>query len=121
MKKIHFISAGFLGFLTPVLAFAQNDGTNQLSLLISGLASLVNAIVPILITVAIAYFIYGVIKYVISQDEDDKAKARTTIIQGLIGVFVIVSIWGIISLLQNTLLDTDTLGSQEVDIIPVVN
>jgi uncharacterized membrane protein len=95
MKKI--ISFGaVLGFI-PFLAFAA-DAFSILDV-ISGLLAYV---IPILITLAVVYFIWSVIQYTLSSDEEAKKKAKSGIIQGLIGLFVIVAFWGIISLITNT-------------------
>ena len=59
-------------------------------------------IIPILITLAVVYFIWGVIQYTLSTDQETKKGAKDKIIQGLIGLFVIVSFWGILSVISNT-------------------
>lgn len=64
---------------------------------------LLNTIMPLLIAIAAVWFIWGVITYVISGDEDKKKTARGHIIQGLIGLFIILSFWGIVALINNTL------------------
>ena len=64
---------------------------------------ILNYIIPILITLAVVYFIWGVIQYTLSTDEEKKKKARSMIIQGLIGLFVIISFWGIVRVISNTI------------------
>lgn len=64
---------------------------------------LLNTVMPILIAIAVVWFIWGVISYVISGDEDKKSEARDHIIKGLIGLFIILSFWGIVALINNTL------------------
>ncbi len=98
MKKI--ISVGVVLGFTPMLAFALNDAT---AFSIFGVISqLLSWVIPILITLAVVYFIWGVIQYTVSQDEEAKKNARNKIIQGLIGLFVIVAFWGIIKVITNT-------------------
>ncbi len=63
---------------------------------------ILNIIIPILITLGVVYFIWGVIQYVTAKDEETKKAARSVMISGIIGLFVIVSIWGIIHILSNT-------------------
>ena len=55
---------------------------------------IMNTIIPILIVLAVIYFIWGVITYMISTDEEAKKGGRTKIIYGLIGLVVIVAMWG---------------------------
>lgn len=98
--------------LGPVMAYAQvaadcdsqrasNGGTN-LQYIICRISELLNTIVPILIILGVIFFIYGVITYVISQDEEAKSRGRDLMIYGLIGLLVIVSIWGLVAVLKNT-------------------
>jgi hypothetical protein len=46
---------------------------------------------------------YGVIKYVIAGDVKDKEEGKKFLMWGLIGLFVMVSVWGIVALVSNTL------------------
>ncbi len=95
----------YLGLLAvlavPAVAFAQ-DAT-QLFSLINITKTVLNYIIPILITFAVIYFIWGVISYVISKDEEARAESRDKIIYGVIGIFVIVAIWGLVGFLSTTL------------------
>ncbi len=95
MKKI--IPLGLALSFAPFVASAA-DVFSVLSVLNRILAF----IIPILITFAVVYFIWGVIQYTISGDEEKKKKARGAIIQGLIGLFVIIAFWGIIRVVSNT-------------------
>ena len=79
-------------------AFAQTT----FSTILGTIGGLINQIIPILIAGALAYFIYGVIKFVISSDADDKEAARKVVVQGVIGLFVIVSVWGLVGVVQST-------------------
>ncbi len=58
--------------------------------------------VPIIFTLAFIYFILGVIKYVISDSEKEKAKGRQFMIWGIVALFAMVSVWGLVRVLGNT-------------------
>lgn len=109
MKK--FIALGLV-FGAPLFVSAAGTITDILATLIKWVAM----IVPALITVAIGYFIWGVIAFISSSDEEAKKMGRTKIINGLIGLFVIMSFWGIIALIKNTFL-IDTNGGAGHDVI----
>lgn len=98
MKKI--VSLGAVFGLMPVLAFAASRTT--IGDIVATIGGLVSYIIPVLITIAVAYFIYGIVKYSFSGDEEAKKNAKNIIIQGLIGLFVIVAFWGIIAIVQRT-------------------
>jgi drug/metabolite transporter (DMT)-like permease len=99
-KKI--ISLGVvLGAITPVFAFAAEDLFDFIGIV----HALLNYVIPVLITLAVVYFIWGVIQYLISGDEEKKKTASGMITRGLIGLLIIVSFWGIIKVVSNTFLN----------------
>src|SRR3989344_9617250 len=64
---------------------------------------LLDSVVPLLITLAIVVFIYGVIRYIANANDSAKREeGRNFMIWGIIGIFVIVSIWGLVKLLAGT-------------------
>ncbi|MDP3726548.1 MAG: pilin [bacterium] len=97
MKKI--ISSTAVLWALPLLAFAQ-VGSNPFLTILVRTKQLLDAAVPIVITLALIYFIYGVTSYVTAKDDEKKAEARNVMIYGTIGLFFIVSVWGIVTLLQ---------------------
>lgn len=99
MKKIISLGA-VLGVVSP-LAFVFAAGTT-IGTIIGDFSGILTVIMPILITIAAIWFVYNVIMYMISGDEEKKKKAKGGVIQGLIGLFVIIAFWGIIGIFQNT-------------------
>lgn len=96
----------------PVLALAQTSTTDNAFDLLGLISKVLNAIVPVLIAFAVVYFLYGVFKYVFSDDEDAKDKAKEVMIYGIIGIFVMVSVWGLVNILGGTLnLDTSATNA----------
>jgi hypothetical protein len=99
MKKIiSFLSA--LGVLVPAFAFAQSASTGAFGIL-AVISRLLAYLIPLAITVAFLYFLYGVIKFIMAGGEE-KAEARGVMINGIIGLFVIVSVWGLVKVITNT-------------------
>lgn len=94
MKKIIAFS---VALSTPFMAFAADAFS-----IITVINRILATAIPVLITLAVVYFIWGVIQFTLSTDEEAKKKARSKIINGLIGLFVIVAFWGIIRLITNT-------------------
>jgi len=90
--------------MSPMLVFAQstpNSGPG-FSGILATIGNLINQIIPILILAGLAYFIFGVIRFVIAGDADKKAEARTIVVQGIIGLFIITSVWGLVFLLNQS-------------------
>jgi hypothetical protein len=65
--------------------------------------TLVKNIVPLLITLAMVGFIWGVIQmYINPNNEEAKKKGKLYIFWGLLGLFVIISVWGLVEIFSNT-------------------
>lgn len=107
MSKIKFILSSLFGALTfvPALAFAA-AGDVPLTSLGSALASLkalMDMIVPILIGLAVIAFLFGVMKFVFNAGNEDARKAgKDLMIYGIIGIVVMVSVWGLVAFVQST-------------------
>ncbi|OGG58045.1 hypothetical protein A2853_00945 [Candidatus Kaiserbacteria bacterium RIFCSPHIGHO2_01_FULL_55_17] len=66
-------------------------------------SNFLNGVIGLFITLAIVVFFWGLIKYLISLDHENANEGLKIMFWGVIAIFVMVSIWGIIKLLQNTL------------------
>jgi hypothetical protein len=112
MKKI--ISFGLVLGVLPIFAFAADAFS-----ILATIAKLLAFVMPILIALAVVYFIWGVIQYTVSTDEEAKKGARAKIIQGLIGLFIIVAFWGILSVVKNTFgIGPQQLNPNDIPCIP---
>ena|SRR3989338_8934841 len=75
---------------------------NGLSSILCRIAELLNYVLPVLIVLGVVYFVWGVVRYVIGDSEEAKKKGRNTIIFGIIGLTVIVSLWALVYVVVNT-------------------
>ena len=66
------------------------------------IGTIIKSLVPLLMAIATVVFIWGVITYVMAKEDEDKSKARNKIIYGIIGLAVIVAMWGLVSIVTNT-------------------
>ncbi|MEI6864226.1 MAG: pilin [Candidatus Adlerbacteria bacterium] len=91
--------------------------TAKFSDLVDQLIKLMNSFIPLLIGVAIIFFFIGLIRYIYkSGDAKGRAAGRDNIIWGLIGLFIIFTLWGILRFLQiaffpNTVGQINDLGN----------
>ena len=82
----------------PFLAFAE---TLQGVLGIVG--QLIGTATPIVVALALVYFFWGLGQFILGSSESEKRKEAIGImIYGIIALFVMVSIWGIVNVLQTT-------------------
>ena len=119
MKKVlQKISIGTLGLLTPSLAFAR-DVTSGLADLLDQIGGLLNQVVPLLIGLAVVAFLWGVVMYLFGKDKDG---AKTFMLWGIIAIAVMVSIWGLVRILQETFgLDTADVNTSRSVEIPTID
>ena len=128
------VLSGFVLGLAPVVALAQinvsgstSGGCQYVSTsggtlfgLLCRIGQLLNAIVPVLIALAVVYFVWGVVQFMISQDEEAKTRGKNKIIYGIIGLAVIIGLWGLVNLLGNTF-GLNNSGNVELPTVPIVN
>ena len=93
------LAAGSL--LLPSLVLAQASSNGILNLLVLA-TRILNALVALFVLIAVVVFFWGLIQYLVNVGEE-KHKGLQTMIWGIIAIFVMVSIWGIIRILQSTI------------------
>lgn len=98
-----------LGLPFVALAATGCGTSGTLAYIICTVGNLLSAIIPVLVVLGIIYFVWGVITYVISDDEEAKKAGRDRIIFGIIGLVAIVAMWGLV----NVLVSTFGLGDNE--------
>lgn len=102
MKKVAIIALS----AAPYLAFAQGQGLTNIIDMIGGIIS---SIIPILVALALIYFFWGLIKFIL-QSGDAKDDGKKYMLWGIIALFVMISVWGIVNLLA------ESFGVQNTDI-----
>lgn len=101
MKKILIIIGSVITLGLPVYIYAASpkiDG--YLGDLFEQGLNLFRIIVMFLISLAVVWFIWNVIQHTISDDEDKRSKAKEQMIWGIVGITVMMSVWGIVAILQ---------------------
>ncbi len=76
--------------------------TTLLNILIWAKCIIGAVIIPGIFTLAFVVFLWGVFKFIRASEDKDKQEGKQFIYMGLIGLFVMVSVWGIISIITNT-------------------
>ncbi len=112
MKNILAKTAVVLTAGMPFLALAlppndvvggKNVGSDNLADLIGQINAVINTIIPFLVGLAVLVIIWGVFNYIAGAgDEEKRAEAKTYIVWGVVGVFIMLSIWGLVNVLVNS-------------------
>ena len=104
MKKIAFIFTTL--FVLPMVASAQQ--LTPLYNLLSSVMGLARFAVPLLITLALIAFFWGLVVYIF-KGAKGAAEGKNVMVWALVALFVMVSVWGIISMAQSALGITDNV------------
>ncbi len=101
MKK-YILSLYSLLFLLPILSFATTkDAATGLEKVITTVQKLLGLIFPIIGMLATLYFLWSLVKFLQSSGSD-KEDAKQQMIWGIVILFVMVSVWGLVGLLTTT-------------------
>lgn len=126
MKKRFLITSLFILSLvpgTPALAqfatsgssgFCNDNVENIYDVFMLFICIIRKSLVPLLITLSIVIFIWGVVNYIRKGEEAaEREEGRKFMLYGIIALFVMVSMWGLVAIIQGTFgLGTDTLIPQ---------
>lgn len=113
-KKILPITFVFLICVTIIPSFTFADSTqpdctitkasNINELFTLALCALDKTVIPFLVGIGLVIFLTGVIKFVGAGDNEEKRQGgRDMMIFGLIALFIMVSVWGFVNLLSNSI------------------
>lgn len=109
MKKI--IALAALTFV-PLVTFAQiigdvDDVANKAS-------TIGNTLITLLISFSVIWIIISVVRYLIAGGEEDRKKGGMAILWGVVGLFVILSIWGLVAILRNSFNTEDRVPVNDI-------
>jgi hypothetical protein len=65
--------------------------------------TLIKTIIPLLFTLAVAGFIWGIIQFYLNPNNEEQRKSgKAFMLWGIIALFVMISMWGLVAVLGNT-------------------
>jgi hypothetical protein len=104
----HFI---FVLLLAPQhLLFAQSK-PSDFSGLVQNIINIIDPLVVLAIVLAVMFFLFAVVKY-LTQYGNEKARSDSvkTITWGIVGLFAMVAMWGLVKLIQQSLVGGSGTG-----------
>lgn len=82
--------------LLPFMALAVDEGLDAVDQVLSPVTYVIDALIPILMTVALIVFMLGLVKYIFNTGDDTARKqGKWLMVWGIIALFVMVSVWGL--------------------------
>ena len=98
------------------MAFAQLGNVEDI---INAIVNIVTLLIPIAFSAALLFFFWGLAQYILSAgNEEAKAQGRNMMIWGIVALFVMASVWGLVAFIG------DALGigqSEDIDVPGVLN
>lgn len=94
-KKIKIGALTLGAMLLPLVSFAA---LGNISGLVTDIGDIIDTIIPIMFAIALIGFFYGLIKYIFGA-EHDKEAAKKTMIWGVVALFVMSAVWGLVNFL----------------------
>ncbi|MBA3789421.1 hypothetical protein H0X32_03465 [Patescibacteria group bacterium] len=88
--------------LSPFLVHAQTPPATGITFaaLVGKLVTLVNtSVLPLLYALAFVFFLFGLVRFFFIGGEEGREKGKQLMLYGLIGLFVLFSVWGIVNVL----------------------
>lgn len=110
-NKIYKIGFGIFALSLPFVVGAQAPLSKTTSFFENAKDLVSDTLIPIAFLLALLFFFWGVAKYIWSEGTA-KSEGRQIMIWGIVALFVMSSVWGLVSLLRDELdLDTSTQGT----------
>ncbi len=102
MKNISIkkISVILILIFLPALSFAEEGGIGDV---LATLQELLGSLYLIILALVGIVFAWSLFNFIFKADKDEKGKSKTTLIWSLIAMFLLVSVWGIVHILQESL------------------
>lgn len=110
LKKISIVSAGLL--VVPFLVSAQVNTAGFEGLLYK-IHKLISLTIPVLIALGVLGFMWGIVLYLFGKNKDE---GKTFMLWGIIALFVMTSVWGLVGILRGTLFGNtvDNAGNVQI-------
>jgi len=101
-KALAFTSASLAAFALPLVSLAAVNNLSDAGSFIINVIN--NILVPVLFAIAFIVFLWGAFKTFIvgANDAAVKESGKNLMLWGLIGFFVMVSVWGLVNILTGT-------------------
>jgi hypothetical protein len=103
-QSLRLVSSSSLLFALPGFVFAQDLG--PIGGLFDGFLVLINdTLIPIVFALALLFFLWGMARWLILGGSDDEArsKGKSLALWSVIALVLMVSIWAIVALVNNSL------------------
>lgn len=96
------VVATLAAYAAPVFALAQTATRDQSTIqtVLIQVRDILNFVIPLVITIAVIYFMWGLVEYISAgaKDPAKRAEGREIMTWGLVALFVLVSVYSLVLL-----------------------
>lgn len=79
------------------------------------IGNIITPLATLIVASAVVVFLYGVLKFIRSEGKEKEA-GKQFMVWGIVGIFVMVSVWGLVNILQGTF----NLDNSQIEISRVI-
>lgn len=100
LSRVFKVSSLLIFLATPLFVNAELASTNRILMNLEDIITRI--VVPLVFTVAVLLFFWGMAKYIRSSG-DEKQEGRKIMVWGVIALFVMSSVWGLVYFIRSEL------------------
>lgn len=98
----------------PMITFAAGSASITFKGFVSNLMNQINILPQIIFALAFMFFLYNIMSYIQANDPKQIQEASKMITYSIIGLFVMVSVWGLV----NVIINSTGIGTDAPIVIP---
>ena len=85
----------------------------------NGIRAIVDILIPVVFGLGVLAFFWGLVRYLFGSDHD-KEQAKKTMLWGVVAIFIMAAIWGLVRFIGQTFgVSTDTGAPQAENLNPL--
>ena len=99
------------------VVMAEGPAEQEVNRILGGIGSVspvIEMLIGIAVTLVFLYFFWGLVDY-IRKDQNTIEDAKKRMLWGIIGIFVLTSVWGLVYFLQTAVLGTNNLQNPDIE------
>ena len=96
--------AVFSVLFLPLITLAATPANFKDVILI--VVEILTSILPVIVLLSLIYFFWGLAQYM-KSDKEKSSESKTIMINGIVALFIMVSVWGFVSILTTTFISAD--------------
>lgn len=100
MRKLVTLEIIFVAVFTPLFVHAQPANLKAFMLKI---VEFINLFIPIIFGITLLAFLWGAAQIILNKGNAEQiSRGRVMLVWGIIGIFVMVSVWGFVNVIKST-------------------